>query len=172
MLKLFSYENWKKKKNLSNYFSSMHLRRIKASNFTSGWIQYHTRQGTGDSRDVMSIQEHLVLQFLYSSVVSFWVFNNPIHFWFAQFSSSVHKKTTEHTLVKLVLQIDQHLSCLPLGLFFLLYLKKAKLIICCFVCMHLAQENCDPSSNLQASPQTNANEFNSTKKEVPGLRKF
>ena len=27
------------------------------SNFTSGWVQYHTRREAGDSRDVTSIQE-------------------------------------------------------------------------------------------------------------------
>ena len=40
-------------------FSSLHLRHIKVSNFTSGWVKYHARWETGDSWAVTSIQEHL-----------------------------------------------------------------------------------------------------------------
>ena len=38
------------------------------SNFTSSWVQYHTRKDSEDSRAVMSIQECLVFGFLYPSV--------------------------------------------------------------------------------------------------------
>ena len=64
---LFSYENKKKKKILTT-FSSLCLRHMKVSNFTSSWVQYHTRKDSVDRRAVMSIQECLVLGFLYSSV--------------------------------------------------------------------------------------------------------
>ena len=71
-------------------FSSPHLRHA-ALNFTSSWAQNCARQGTGDNKAVMSIQECLVFQCLCSSVVSFRVFNNPIHMSSTQFSSSAHE---------------------------------------------------------------------------------
>ena len=59
-----------KQNSLSN-LSSPCLRHLKASNFTSGWLQYHARLETGDSGAVASIQEFLVALFLCSLVVSF-----------------------------------------------------------------------------------------------------
>ena len=51
----FSYENRKKKFLIT--FTSLCFRHIKVSKFTSGWVQNHARQKTGDSRSVTSIQE-------------------------------------------------------------------------------------------------------------------
>ena len=49
-----------KKKSLS-ISSSPRLRCIKASNFTSHWVQYHTKLKTGDSMTEMSKKECLSL---------------------------------------------------------------------------------------------------------------
>ena len=53
-------------------------RRIKVSNFNSGWVQNRARRKTGDSRAVTSIQEHysrdfFILQLFHSeySIISF-----------------------------------------------------------------------------------------------------
>ena len=64
---LFSHEN-QIKKFLINFSL---IPAFEAYNFTSGWVQHWARWETGDSRAVMSLQELLVLQSLYSSVVSF-----------------------------------------------------------------------------------------------------
>ena len=89
MLMLFSYEIWKKKFPIN--FSSLYLRDIKASNFSSDWRKNHARRENEDSRAVTSIQERLVSQFLCSTVVSFWAFNiNPIHIF-------VHSLLPPHT---------------------------------------------------------------------------
>ena len=46
-----------KKKNSSSNFTSPCLRRIKVSNFSSGWVQYRAKRETGDIGDVTSIQD-------------------------------------------------------------------------------------------------------------------
>ena len=51
----FSYEDGQKQ--FLIIFSSPHRKRLKVSNFTSGWVQYRARRETGDSRAVTSIQE-------------------------------------------------------------------------------------------------------------------
>lgn len=54
MSMLFLYENRKKK--FVVIFSSPRLRLIKASNLTTGWVQYRSKRETRDSEAVTSIQ--------------------------------------------------------------------------------------------------------------------
>ena len=51
-------------------FASSSLRCIKTWNFASGWLQYHTRKETGDSRALTSIQDCWFYSFSFPRVVS------------------------------------------------------------------------------------------------------
>ena len=53
------------------------------------------RKGTGNSKAVTSVQERS--RFLYFSVVSLGVFNNPVHIFVPQFSFSAHEKQQRNT---------------------------------------------------------------------------
>ena len=63
--------------------------------FTSGLVHYSAKWETGDSEAVTSMQEHLILRFLYFSVVSFWVLNNPIQIFVHKVFFPCTQKTTE-----------------------------------------------------------------------------
>ena len=108
---LFSYEN---------------RRARKASNFTSGWEQYHARLETEESMTVRheptaqgngllcevntgTLKKTLVSPSLYSSVASFWVFNNPDSYFRPHTFLPLHTKTTEE-------QGERGYNCFDVGL--------------------------------------------------------
>ena len=90
------------------YQFSLRLRRITAWNFTFGWIRYRARRETRDSSAVTLIKERLVLLFLYFSIISFGVFNNPIRVFFHTFLPLLEKQLRNWEIAKVVFLFSRH----------------------------------------------------------------
>ena len=80
-----------RKKILIN-FSSPRLRRIKLSNFTSGWVQNHAKRETRDSTAATSIQERWSIPSLPSNAVLYQLE--------VKFDAFIHFKRGEEKLIK------------------------------------------------------------------------